>query len=85
MISQWFPLLLIEKQGKPLQTEESNGNHCEIIEKAINKQFQTLERAMKSIAKSLKKQSKSLQILERAKKTIAKSLKIKEEHSKTIE
>ena len=85
MISQWFPLLLIEKQRKPLQTEESNGNHCEIIEKAINKQFHTLERAMKSIAKSLKKQSKSLQILERAKKTIAKSLKIKEEHSKTIE
>ena len=60
MISQWFPLLLIEKQGKPLQTEESNGNHCEIIEKAINKQFQTLERAMKNIAKSLKKQQKPL-------------------------
>ena len=35
MISQWFSLLLIEKQGKPLETDESNGNHGEIIEKAI--------------------------------------------------
>ena len=64
MISQWFPLLLIDKQRKPLQTDE---------------------RAMKSIAKSLKKQQKPLQTLERAMETIAKSLKIAKDHNKTIE
>ena len=50
-----------ENIGKPMKKQQnhcknsgmSNGNHCKTIKKTIKKPLQTLERAMKSIAKSI--------------------------------